>query len=271
MERQSFNVGIDRTVYQFDCILHESLVLGVTYTCRVYGTAVMFGKSFEVSVNDRFVAVTAEDGGLQVVRHYGHGRASEKMQRILTGGDKVFLTLGADGLAIGIVAARQDGDKHFHLPDFSRQLVRNLKPVTGKVNVHLVAGVMFHMAYGLGLKHIPPQQDTEIRMAVTIRMPAPVFLKEFAYRAPFPFQAGGVFRKESLQLDTAFGRFPDTRLATDKHTVKVFIGHFQHFLNGKAALLIGADILAHRVAGKAESAAYAFYSHPHYITTEDIF
>ena len=56
---------------------------------------------------------------------------------------------------------------------------------------------MFHMAYGLGLKHIPPQQDTEIRMAVTIRMPTPVFLKEFAYRDPFPFQAGGVFGRRA--------------------------------------------------------------------------
>ena len=184
------------------------------------------------------------------------------MQCILTGGDEIFLTLGADSLAIGIVAARQDGDKHFYLPDFSRKPVRNLKPVAGKVDVHLVAGVMFHMAYGLGLKHIPPQQDTEIRMAITIRMLTPVFLLEFAYRDPFPFQPGGVFRKESLQLDTAVGRFPDTRLVTDRHTVKVFIGHFQHFLNGKATLLIGTDILTLRVAGKAESAAYAFYSHP---------
>ena len=165
------------------------------------------------------------------------------MQRILTGGDKVFLTLRADGLAIGLVTARQNGDKHFHLPDFSREPVRNLKPVTGKVDVDLVAGVMFHMAYGLGLKHIPPQQDTEIRMAVTIRMLTPVFLKEFAHCHPLPFQPGSVFQKEDLQLDTAVGRFPATRLATDKHTVKAFIGHFQHFLNWKAALLISADIV----------------------------
>ena len=125
------------------------------------------------------------------------------MQRILTGGDKVFLRQGTDYLAIGIMAARQDDDKHLHLLDFPHELACNLKPVSGKVNVYLVAGIIFHMAYGLGLKHILPQQDIEIRMAVTIRMITPVFLKEFAYCHPFPFQPEGVFRKESIQLNTA--------------------------------------------------------------------
>lgn len=83
------------------------------------------------------------------------------MERILTGGDKAFLTLEADGLAIGIVTARQDGDKHFHLPDFSHEPVYNLKPVTGKVDVHLVVGVMFHMAYGLGLPARTINKNTE--------------------------------------------------------------------------------------------------------------
>lgn len=83
------------------------------------------------------------------------------------------------------MAGRQDDDKHLHLPDFPCELVRNLKPVAGKLNGYLVADVMFHMAYGLGLKHIPPQQDIEIRMAITIRMFTPVFLKEFAYCHPF--------------------------------------------------------------------------------------
>lgn len=143
------------------------------------------------------------------------------MQRFLTGSDKVFPRQETDDLAICIVAARQNDDKHLPLPDFPYELVRNLKPVAGKLNGHLVTGVMFHMVYGLGLKHIPPQQDIEIRMAITTRIITPVFLKEFAYCHPFSFQPEGVFRKESIQLDTAVGRFLNTRLATDKHTINV--------------------------------------------------
>ena len=91
-----------------------------------------------------------------------------------------------------------------------RELVNHLKPVACEVDIHLVARVMLHMSDGLSLEHVPPQQDAEIRMAVTVRVFTAVFLEELADRdAPLP-QAGGVFRKERVQFRTPSGRFPCT-------------------------------------------------------------
>ena len=169
-------------------------------TGRVYGTSVMFGESLEFPIDDRLVAVAAGDGSLQVVRNNGHGSTAEEMQRILAGGDEVFLALGPDSLAI----------ENLNLPGIPRELVNHLKPVACEVDIHLVARVMLYMSDGLGLEHVPPQQNAEIRVTVTIRVFTAVFLEELADRdAPLP-QTCGVFRKERVQLRTPSGRFPRT-------------------------------------------------------------
>ena len=132
------------------------------------------------------------------------------MQRILAGGDEVFLALGPDSLAISVVAAWQDGHENLNLPGIPRELVNHLKPVACEVDIHLVARVMLYMSDGLGLEHVPPQQNAEIRVTVTIRVFTAVFLEELADRdAPLP-QTCGVFRKERVQLRTPSGRFPRT-------------------------------------------------------------
>lgn len=55
---------------------------------------------------------------------------------------------------------------------------------------------MLHMPDRLCLKHVPPQQDAEIRMTVTVRMTMAVFLEKLADRDALLPQAGGVFRKK---------------------------------------------------------------------------
>lgn len=171
----------------------------MTHTGRIYGAPVMLGESLKLLIDDRLVAVTPGNGGLQVVRHYGHGNAAEGMQRVLTGGDEVLLALGPHGLAISVVAAWQDGNKHFNLPGISRELVGHLKPVTRKVDVHLVA-----MSNGFCLKHVPPQQDAEIRVTVTLRIPMSVFLEELADRDTLLSQAVGIFWKKRTLFGTPF-------------------------------------------------------------------
>lgn len=200
----------------------------MTHTGRIYGAPVMLGESLKLLIDDRLIAVILGDGGFQVVRYYGHGSVAEEMQRVLTGGDEVFLALGPHGLSISVVAAWQYGNEHFNQPGIPRELVDYLKPVTRKVDVHLVTDIMFHMSNDLCLKHVPPQQDAEIRVMVTVRMPMTVFLEELAERDTFLFQTGGVFRKKRIQFDTPFRRFPCTGLGTDEHAVKVLVGHTQH-------------------------------------------
>lgn len=170
------------------------------HTGGVYGASVMFGESLKLFIDDRFVTVAAGDDGFQVVRHYGHGSAAKEMQRVLTGTDEVFLALEPHGLAISVVAAWQDGNEHLSLPGTSRELVSHLKTVTREINVHLVSCIMIYMSDCLCLKHVPPEQDIEISMTVTVRMPLTVFLEELTNRDTLLPQAGGIFRKEHIQF-----------------------------------------------------------------------
>ena len=54
------------------------------------------------------------------------------------------------------------------------------------------------MSNGLCLKHVPQQQDAEIRVTVTLRIPMAIFLEELADRDTLLSQAGGIFRKKCI-------------------------------------------------------------------------
>ena len=47
------------------------------------------------------------------------------------------------------MAAWKYGDEHFHLSHFGCCLVDYLQSVSGKIDVHLVSGTVFHMANGI--------------------------------------------------------------------------------------------------------------------------
>lgn len=63
----SLYIKVNGTVEELYGIFYQSLVLGVTHTGGIDRTAVKFGKSGEIIIDDRFVAVASCDGSLQIV------------------------------------------------------------------------------------------------------------------------------------------------------------------------------------------------------------
>lgn len=119
VEDKPLDVGIYTAVHQLYGILYQSLVLGTSGPGREDGHVIELSHAGKVLVDDRLIAVAAGYGRLEVVRDDGHGCASEEMERILARGYQVLLLLGPGCLAIGIVAAWQDGNEHLHLAHFA--------------------------------------------------------------------------------------------------------------------------------------------------------
>lgn len=101
---------------------------------------VELGKRGELLVNDGLVAVAPRNGGLEIVRNDRHGNAAEEVERILTCQDKILFLLRPDCFAVRKLAAGKDGDEDFHGRDLSCDGICHLEPVSGKVNIHLIAG-----------------------------------------------------------------------------------------------------------------------------------
>ena len=166
MKDQSFDICIHRPVHQLDSILHKSLVLGVSHSCREHGHVIMFSPGSEILVDDRIVSVATRDRSLQVVGNDSHRRTAEKMKGILTGRNQVFLLLRADSLAIGIMAAWKDGYENFHTLYLTRFSIHYLQFVTGIVDVHLITGKMFHMSYRLELVLVTTYGTLEVGITI---------------------------------------------------------------------------------------------------------
>lgn len=166
-------VQVNGTVEKFHGIFNQDLVLGVAYTGRIDRTAVMLGKSGEAIIDDRFVAVATCDGRLQIVGDNGRRGTLKIVHGILTALYQEFLTLGTYGLAVSVMAERQDGDKHLGflcLP--CCHLINDFKPVAGKICVHLVCGIVFNMTDNLDVKLVLADCPFERRQLITVRIAA---------------------------------------------------------------------------------------------------
>lgn len=65
---------------------------------------------------------------------------------------------------------RKDGNKDFGLFCLTGHLIDNLKPVTGKVDVHLVCGIVLDMADDLDVRLILTDGSLEGRQLQTVRI-----------------------------------------------------------------------------------------------------
>ncbi len=144
----------------------------------------MFGKSGEIIVDDKFVAVTTCDGRLQIVGDNGRRDSFKIVHGILTALYQVFLVLGPYGLTVSVMAERQDGDKHLGLLCLACHPVNDFKPVAGKINVHLVCGIVFDMTDNLDVKLVLADSPFERRQLVTVRIFRMVFLEQFSDTSP---------------------------------------------------------------------------------------
>ena len=137
----------------------------------------MFGKSGEIIIDDRLVAVAACNGRLQIVGDDSRRNAFKILHGILACLYQVFLALGPYGLAVGIMAERKNGDEHLGLFRLTCHFINDFKPVTGKVNIHLVCGIVLDMTDDLDVKLVLTDSPFEGRQPETVRIFGMVFLE----------------------------------------------------------------------------------------------
>ena len=83
----------------------------------------MVCKVLERFVQSWFIAAAFGHGCLQVMLYKGGGNASDKVQRILAGGNKVFHLLAHNSFYIGKLAGSEDGHKGLHCNNFTGILI----------------------------------------------------------------------------------------------------------------------------------------------------
>lgn len=102
-------------------------------------------QSGEIIIDDRFVAVASCDGSLQIVGDDSRRNTFKILNGILACLYQVFLALRPYGFAVGIMAERKDGNKYLGFLRLARHFINNFKSVTGKVNIHLLCGIVLYM------------------------------------------------------------------------------------------------------------------------------
>lgn len=140
--------------------------------------AVIFGKSGKIVIDDGFVAVASCDGRLEIVGDYCRRSPFKIQYGILAPLDQVFLVLRPYSFTVGIMTERKDGNKDFGLFCLTGHLIDNLKLVTGKVDVHLVCGIVLDMADDLDVKLILTDGPLEGRQLQTVRILGMILLEQ---------------------------------------------------------------------------------------------
>ena len=100
-ECHSLYFKVNGTVEELHGIFYQSLVLGVTHTGGIDRTTVIFGKSGEIIIDDRPVAVASCDGSLQIVGDDSRRNTFKILNGILACLYQVFLALRPYGFAVG--------------------------------------------------------------------------------------------------------------------------------------------------------------------------
>ena len=176
----SLYIKVNGTVEELYGIFYQSLVLGVTHTSRIDHTAVIFGKSGEIIIDDRFVAVASCDGSLQIVGDDSRRNTFKILNGILACLYQVFLALRPYGFAVGIMAERKDGNKYLGFLRLARHFINNFKSVTGKVNIHLLCGIVLYMTDNLNVKPVFADNPFEGRQLIAVRIFGMVLLEQFS-------------------------------------------------------------------------------------------
>ena len=78
------------------------------------------------------------------------------------------------------MAERKDGDKHLGFLRLTRHFINDFKPVTGKVNIHLVGGIVLDMADDLDVKSVFADNPFEGRQLIAVRIFGMVLFEQFS-------------------------------------------------------------------------------------------
>ena len=119
-------------------------------------------------------AVASCDGSLQIVGDDSRRNAFKILNGILTCLYQVFLAL------LGIMAERKGGDKYLGFLRLARHFINDFKPVTGKVNIHPVCGIVLDVTDNLNVKPVFEDNPFEGRQLIAVRIFGMVLLEQLS-------------------------------------------------------------------------------------------
>lgn len=141
----------------------------------------------------------------------------EVFERVLAGFDQIFLTLRPYCLAVRVVAEWKYGDEHFRPLDLSCHFVHHFQPVSGKVDIHLVGGIMLDVAHDRGVEPVLPDGAFERGLLKAVGMLAFVLVEKLADCHSLAGQSGHIARYQCVQLQLTLRRLAVTELRASEH------------------------------------------------------
>ena len=176
-ECHSFYVKVNGIVEKLYGIFYQSLVLGVTHTGGIDRTAVKFGKSGEIIIDDRLVAVASCDGSLQIVGDDSRRNAFKILNGILTCLYQVFLALRPYGFAVGRLNGRMaTNTSAFFVSPVISSTTSSLSPAKSIY----VRGIVLDMTDNLNVKPVFADNPFEGRQLIAVRIFGMVLLEQFS-------------------------------------------------------------------------------------------
>ena len=91
--------------------------------------------------------------------------------------------------------------KHLCLLRLACHLINNLKPVSHKINIHLVCGIVLDMANYLDMKLVLPDCPLDGRQLMPVRIFGVILSEQSPDTRPFPAQTLHLSRKQRLQVN----------------------------------------------------------------------
>ena len=154
----------------------------------------MVSECSEVFVQFGLVLIRVRYSRFEIVRNDCLGSSAVEMKGVLAGVDEILLLLTQDSLDIRELRAREDGDEHFDGDLLSGLLVDEVKPVSGKVHVHPVSGLVLQVSNWGGLDEIVLKDSVELGTHVSIRIFLAVQLEDHLFGYSFLPKHPGIFR-----------------------------------------------------------------------------
>ena len=160
----SFYVKINGTVGEFYDIFNQSLILGVMYTGWIGRTAVIFREGDKIFIDDKLFAEISD------YQDNSYLNTFKVMHGFLASPYQVLLALRLYGFAVGIMTERKDGNEYFGFLRLARHFINNLKFVSGKINIHLITGIVLDMTDNLNVKSVFKDNPFKGRQLIAVRI-----------------------------------------------------------------------------------------------------
>ena len=84
---------------------------------------------------------------------------------------------------------RKDSNEYFGFLRLARHFIKNLESIAGKINIHLVVGIVLDMTCNLNVKPIFKDNPFEGRQLIAVRIFGMILLEQFSDICSFACRA----------------------------------------------------------------------------------